>query len=1000
MLTKAAGKLQSNLEFRKMLEKIAEQDEKWGILIIGIDGFKRINNLYSYSFGDKVLENISEQAAAGLPAEALLYKLDGDCFGILEKQADESRLMDYFEQFKRMTESCDIESITISLTVSGGICFYPADGTDGETLYKNARIALVASKESGGCQCSVLSAEILQKIQLSMNMVEALKESVQNGFEGFALHYQPIVFADTGDLYGCEVLLRYQNKRFPNGVTPYEFIPILENYGLIIEVGSWVMEQSMKQLAEWTEIMPNFQMSVNVSSIQFENPQFKFDVIDLLNRYQIKPSLVTLELTESGKITNIEYVAEIFNFFRGQGIKIALDDFGTGYASLEIFRDLSADELKIDRSFLNRISYDVNDQKIISQLVQLCESMNMIVCVEGIETGETEKVVKQLGANLFQGYYYSKPFDADKFYNLYFKGKEKLQSGPFFKAAEKELSLSYSEHRPVKPFTMEELVDHAYAGIFQVALDHNFSFLSCNEGYRRLLGYTASEISEKFQNRALGFVHPDDAEFVNEEIRRQLGQGDTVTVEFRIVRSDGSDIWILGTGNVVKSRNGHSCLVVVIINNDRFKREALRIEQENALNHKMLSRIPTGIKYIHFDKDFTIDFISDGFLSIIGYTRAEIATIFDNKYINMIYEEDREKLLNDVVEQIKLSNMVVLHYRTVCKDGSLIWLETVSCLYPPDPDGIQRCCSSVVNVTDTITEKEKRRSLSLAARYQDAATLWGDILIEYSYETDKIRCSQNFKLIFDRDSKKTLTEEIELIHREDRDFLTKVLDDLYNGIGEGSPSVPLRIRNGQGEYIWCTLVFNQPDKIGDQPVSVIGKLCRMDDTLKQQKEMHKKMQLDALTGLWNKGAMEKKAAEMIAAGTEKKRFTLLMIDIDDFKIINADYGHMTGDEVLQVFAKRLQSLFKAKDLIGRTGGDEFIVFAEFEDEGTFVEARCEKILSILEEPVKIGDRLIKISVSLGAVMTQGNENFYDIYQQASVALYRTKELGKGSYLIL
>lgn len=994
--------LHSNLEFRRTLDRIAEAKEEWGILIVGIDGFKRINNLYSYSFGDKVLEDFANKAEGILKSGIQLYKLDGDCFGILSQGAPENELTDYFEALSYLAKNdIVIDETGISLTISGGIAFSPMDGSDGEALYKNVRIALIESKEQGGCRCTVLSRELLDKVEFSMNLLESIKESVNNGFEGFELSYQPLILSQSGDLYGCEVLLRWHHELFPMGVSPYEFIPILENYGMIIDVGNWVLENSLIQLSQWAEIMPNFQMSINVSSIQFENPYFKHSFLEMLSKYRIDPNLVTLELTESGQISNVEYVGEIFDFLRSQGIKIAFDDFGTGYASLEIFRVLSADELKIDRSFLNRISYDVTDQKIISQLIQLCNSMNMFVCVEGIETKEIEHIARQLEPKLLQGYYYNKPLTAQEFEDYYFFKLGDSFNEPFTKLEKShEPSMVYSEYRPAKPMAMDEIIDNAYAGIFQVGMDREFTFLTCNEGYRRMLGYTAAEINAKFRNSALGFVHPDDMEYVSEEIRRQLGLGDTITIEFRVVRSDGSPLWIVGTGNVVKGKSGNSSLVVVIIANNEAKLKSLRTASDNALYQKILSRIPTGIKYVHFDEDFTIDFISDGFLSIIGYTRSEIDTIFDGKYVNMVYHEDREKVINDVLEQTKLGNIVVLHYRTMCKNGNLIWVETVSCLYPPDEDGIQRCCSSVVNVTETISEEKKQHAISLAARYQHAATLWGDVIFEYTFATKHLTCSDNFVSVFGRPPSDNMAVEIEAVHVDDREVIARALKEIYECKNTDVISIEVRIMNGNGEYIWCSVVYNQPDMLGNVPVSVIGKICKIDDEVQKQQELLKKLQLDPLTGLLNKSAIEHSANQILTSVAKEIQHVLFIIDIDDFKRINSLNGHGIGDSTLKVLARRLQSIFKARDLLARSGGDEFMVFAEFCDNRLAIENKCTRVLQALEEPIKIGDKLLTISASMGVSIAKSpNVKFFDLFSQANASLYRAKEMGKNQYSI-
>ncbi|MEG2501346.1 MAG: PAS domain-containing protein, partial [Oscillospiraceae bacterium] len=176
----------------------------------------------------------------------------------------------------------------------------------------------------------------------------------------------------------------------------------------------------------------------------------------------------------------------------------------------------------------------------------------------------------------FERFYQAKPHDAAEIL-------------PEIVPPEHENSMAYAPFRPAQPMRMEEIVDNAHAGIFQVGMDHEFTFLTCNEGYRRMLGYTARQMDEKFKNQALGFVHPDDVDYVNEEIRRQLNLGDTVTIEFRVVKANGNPIWILGTGNVVKNRHGNASLVVVIVDNNRIKAQNLSTQQQAAFFDSILS---------------------------------------------------------------------------------------------------------------------------------------------------------------------------------------------------------------------------------------------------------------------------------------------------------------------------------------------------------------------------------------------------------------------------
>jgi len=256
-------------------------------------------------------------------------------------------------------------------------------------------------------------------------LTACLRDSVEHGFLGFGLVYQPIVYSETGELYGCEALLRWEHPDFPDNLSIQTVIHALENSGLIKEVGMWVIRTAFLQCYEWLPSFPSFQMGVNVSSSQFEDPDFPRMVMEVLSEYHLEPSLITLELTESREIQDISQVSQAFNYLRSQGIKIAFDDFGTGYDSLNIFRILSVDELKLDRSFLERLTYNITDQKLVQHIIGLCHSISMYVCVEGIESYDSAQIIRQLGASLCQGYYFNHPLTKEEFQAAYFSGPPK-----------------------------------------------------------------------------------------------------------------------------------------------------------------------------------------------------------------------------------------------------------------------------------------------------------------------------------------------------------------------------------------------------------------------------------------------------------------------------------------------------------------------------------------------------------------------------------------------
>lgn len=990
--------LPSNYDFYRTLRNLIPAIESCIVMVLGIDNFKFFNEMYSYAFGNQVLCQCADILKGLLPKHASLFRSDGDGFHILLIDMTLDEAENWFSTVQRsLCEPKEINGISICYTVSAGVCL-SCTQDDADELYRNANFALQAAKSDGKNMLVCYNEAIRTRAGYRTKLLECLRQSIAMGFSGFSMYYQPLVHAQNGGIAGCEALLRWEHPDF-EGIAIQSCIDCLEENGLIGEVGKWILDSSVRQCAKWVRYIPDFCMNINISCQQFENPDFKFTVLNILNEYHVNPENIVLELTESGRVRNSAKVGESFDFLRSQRLRISFDDFGTGYASLDIFRKLSADELKIDRSFLERITYDVTDQALITTLISLCHSMNMLVCVEGIETEELEAIIRQMNPDYLQGFYYSRPLTAAEFENRYFPASAAAPSAaretvPF----ERQNSMAYSPFRPAHPLTMEDIVNHAYAGIFQVGMDREFTFLTCNEGYRRMLGYTTADIEKKFKNHALGFVHPDDIDYVNEEIRRQLGEGDTVTIEFRVVRKDNTPIWILGTGNVYHSPDGSSSLIVVIIDHNAAKLIQKKQLAELGIYQRMLQYLPTGIKLVRFDPDFTIDYISSGFLNIIGYTLEEIQTVFDGKYINLIYEEDRESVFNDILEQLKKSDIVTMHYRTPCKDGSLIWVETVSRLCPPDEDGIQRACSSVVDITHLSVSEPPAvsKALNIANRYEMAATQWGDLLFEFNFKTSTFCFSENFVKQFCVDTVISIQAFLEMVDQRDRPEITRILKELESGV---TPAVvELRLVLPDGVDHWFSLAFSKPEHFGGIPVSVLGKISDIDKEKQEREMLVMQAQHDQLTGLLNKSSTEQMIRKLLLTGPDS-RFAMFMIDVDGFKQINDKLGHFSGDAVLRRLSAVLSSLFRNDDIVGRVGGDEFMIFVPCMDEQAIIK-KAGLILETLRDKAFMLEDTDELTVSIGISFCPENGcEFYDLFRCADSALYRAKELGRNRFCL-
>jgi EAL domain-containing protein (putative c-di-GMP-specific phosphodiesterase class I)/ActR/RegA family two-component response regulator len=295
----------------------------------------------------------------------------------------------------------------VFVSASAGIALYPIDGADPDTLIKNADTAMYRAKEAGRNTYRFFKAEMNARALERLSMEGSLRRALERN--EFLLHYQPKVALNTGRITGVEALLRWQHPE-RGLVSPANFIPILEDNGMIVPVGAWVLDEACRQLKVWmAEGTPVVPVSVNLSGRQLQQRDLARSVERVLLERDVDPRLIELEITESVLMSNAEQAGEILRKLKKFGIRVSVDDFGTGYSSLGYLKSFPLDALKIDRSFVNDITTNPDDAMITSAVISLAHSLRLKVIAEGVETEAQLAMLAAKGCDEMQGYYYAKP---------------------------------------------------------------------------------------------------------------------------------------------------------------------------------------------------------------------------------------------------------------------------------------------------------------------------------------------------------------------------------------------------------------------------------------------------------------------------------------------------------------------------------------------------------------------------------------------------------------
>ena len=390
-----------------------QSDTGFAILFLDLDRFKIINDSLGHPFGDRVLQLVAERLQTCLRQTDMLCRLGGDEFVIYLHGSDAvvaehvaRRILD------DMLRPFMLDNMGFSIQCSIGMALYPQDGTSLDELIKQADTAMYRVKERGrgsyGFYQPQMNANLLSRMQMEHAMRQALSH------ERMAVHYQPQVNTATGRITGAEALIRWTDPEL-GAVSPMHFIPLAEESGYIVTLGAWVMEQAVREAALWMHGGTPIMISVNVSALEFRQPDFVDRITRLLAVHQLPPTLLELELTETILLQDAQEMEQRLHVLAGLGIGLAIDDFGTGYSSLAYLKKLPIHKLKIDQAFVRGLPDDEGDRAIVSAIISMGRAMHIEVVAEGVETATQQAVLQQMQCDHYQGFLCAPGLPAEEF---------------------------------------------------------------------------------------------------------------------------------------------------------------------------------------------------------------------------------------------------------------------------------------------------------------------------------------------------------------------------------------------------------------------------------------------------------------------------------------------------------------------------------------------------------------------------------------------------------
>ena len=387
---------------------------------IGIDNFKEINEKEGLEAGDEVLQELAECIVASVDESVDVYRLLADEFMIMDASTNDSvGAKTVYNRIKRkVTQTVRQKEYSRFYTISAGVMEEGFEDKTADEILRLTEFALNEAKRNGRNQMAVFDQENYNEYLRRLDIRKAMRRDVNNDFNGFQVFYQPIVKAPDFQVVGAEALLRWGNERYGN-VSPAVFIPILEESGLIIPVGRYVLREAARTCKKWRESIRDFKIHVNLSYVQVHKSDLMKDVETCIEEVGLEPDSLVLELTESGYIETNDRIKEIFSELKDKNIDLALDDFGTGYSNMRYLKEIEAKTVKIDRSFVIQALQNEHDYNIINHIIDMVHSLGSSVCMEGIEQSDELDKMMKTHPDMIQGYYFGKPSPKEQFENQF-----------------------------------------------------------------------------------------------------------------------------------------------------------------------------------------------------------------------------------------------------------------------------------------------------------------------------------------------------------------------------------------------------------------------------------------------------------------------------------------------------------------------------------------------------------------------------------------------------
>lgn len=964
-------------------------DLQYELWYCDIKQFKLINDAFGYANGDRLLRGWARMISEQLDENEIVGRVNADNMMVLAyTRTGEPVGTRFMQACERIKGYLNEPGITYDIEIAGGVYLVkPEDmkNPDVNLMMDMANVAQKSVKNHMGSSFALYTDAMWTNKLRESKISRHLESAMARG--EIAVWLQPQYNYSTGELVGAEALCRW-NHSMMGFISPGEFIPILERTGQIAKLDRYVWEQTCRCVRKWMDDDPtyNLALSVNVSRMDIREVGFLNYMKYLIEKYEIPPALLRLEITESAYMDEAEQLIDIVKRLQDMGFVVEMDDFGSGYSSLNMLKEVPVDVLKLDMKFLSEKGDESRGGSILSAIIRLAHTLEIPVIAEGVETFEQANFLKNLGCKIMQGYCFSKPLPLEEFEKL-IDGQRVGDIPHSFNGPGLKNLNEVMDSKSNSSFVFDTCIGGAmlieYDGIHVDAVMVNDAFFEAvgvsRERFDTVRRDLLSVMDNYTGNRLRQILNAAIANGTANDIGHKMANGRYLSVKYRKV-----------------SQGAHSHVLFALIEDITTSYEVQQKLDE--VTHELYSHMdlmPGGFFRYDADGEQRFTFVSTSMLDMLGYELEEFLIKFNGCFPDMVYEEDRERVMRELDDEIAEGVDTRCEYRIECADGSLKWVYDVGRLITDDTG--KRWYYVVI--TDMDNKKEELLEQTWQkSMYQTLAELPGMITYDYNPKSDELTvrvANKNGQLETIQTSHivGNLEDQHWLAPESARDFVNemrKALNMPMNGTVEFKGRF-----NGQQNYRWYRAYFTSVADENGKVYRIAGRADDIERDKRQIMDWKNQAQKDVMTGLLNHDSSLQYIEGLLREGNGGIMF---LVDVDNFKQINDTYGHIRGDEILIQVSNTLREVFRKGDVVGRFGGDEFIMFIPGEQGIKLASSKADEIIRKINE-IEIDDGIYtKCSIGV-AVANNVDMSSVELFAQADSALYDSKRKGKGIYTI-